>query len=143
MVVLVSCATTSQTEAPETNASTSIVTSPSNDPLWTNATYLENTTLGEGAKTITVVVEAGNKKVVFTVKTDENNLGAALTSVGLIEGSQGPYGLMVEKVNGIQAIYDKDSAYWSLSINGEYAMSGADTTPIEDGNQFEWTYTKG
>ena len=112
------------------------------DPLWDSATYTDDTELGDGSKTITVLVQAGEKTVKFTVKTDAETLGDALTQVNLITGSQGPYGLMVEKVNGIQAIYQTDNAYWGLYSKGEYSMTGADTTPISDGDQYEWVYTK-
>lgn len=137
-----------ETEAPKTPGITATATADKTseetaiDPLWETAKYTENTTLGEGSKTISVTVEAGDKSIIFTVKTDEEFLGKALMDLGIIEGSEGPYGIMVEKVNGIQAIYDVDKAYWMLTINGEYAMSGADTTPIEDGGRFKWTYSK-
>lgn len=36
-------------------------------------------------------------------------------------------------VNGIIADYDVDKTYWAFYINGEYAMSGVDTTKIEEG----------
>ena len=60
-----------------------------------------------------------------------------------MEGDPGDYGLYVKKVNGVQADYDKDQAYWGLSIGGEYAMTGVDGTEIVDGGHYEFTYTKG
>ena len=134
------------TESPETNSpagTASTTTQVTRNAIWNNAKYLEDTELGEGEKTFTVVVEALGSSVKLTVHSNEENLGSALINLGVIEGSEGPYGIMVEKVNGMQAIYDTDKAYWSLSINGEYAMSGADTTPINNGDSFTWTYTKG
>lgn len=110
--------------------------------LWADALYTEDTTLGNGAKTVFVEVIAEDKSVTFTVKTDAELLGDALVSEGLIEGTPGPYGLYIDKVNGILASWDADCAYWGLSIGGEYAMSGVDTTPIEAGAHYELTYTK-
>ena len=74
--------------------------------LWASATYTEDTTLGEGSKTITVEVTAEEKTVVFTVKTDADTVGAALLEHNLIAGDQGDYGLYVKTVNGILADFD-------------------------------------
>ena len=41
------------------------------------------------------------------------------------------------------ADYDVDRTYWSITKNGEYLMTGADTTPVEDGASYALTKTKG
>ncbi len=74
---------------------------------------------------------------VFLVKTNEETVGDALYALGLIDGEEGSYGLYIKSVNGIVADYDADSTYWSFYIDGEYAMTGASSTPIEA----EKTYT--
>ena len=74
--------------------------------VWANATYLKDTTLGSGAKTLTVEVAAEDKTVTFTVKTDKDTVGAALLEHGLIAGDESQYGLYVKVVNGITADYD-------------------------------------
>ncbi len=97
-----------------------------------------------GAKTITVdVVDANGDVTTFTINTDEEFLSGALEQEKLIEGEDGPYGLYIKSVNGIVADFDTNGAYWALSKDGEYLMSGADTTPIADGEHYELTYTKG
>ncbi len=96
-----------------------------------------------GEKVITVdVVDADGNVTTFTITTDEEFLRGALEQEQLIEGEEGAYGLYVKYVNGIRADYDKDGAYWALSKDGEALMSGVDTTPIEDGDHFELTYSK-
>lgn len=110
--------------------------------LWASATYLKDTTFGEGAKTVTVKVIADGKSVTFTVKTDAETLGDALLSHNLIAGDEGQYGLYVKVVNGITADYDVDQSYWGFSKNGEYMMTGVDGTAIADGETYELTYTK-
>ena len=110
--------------------------------LWANATYLEDTTFGEGAKTVTVKVIADGKSVTFTVKTDAKTLGEALIAHDLIAGDQGDFGLYIKFVNGIRADYDLDRRYWSFTKNGEYMMTGADMTDIADGEAYEFTYAK-
>ena len=51
-------------------------------------------------------------------------------------GDEGEYGLYVKTVNGITADYDKDGAYWAFYVNGEYASSGVDSTPIAEGESY-------
>ena len=67
----------------------------------------------------------------FEIHTDKTTVGDALLELELIEGETSEYGLYIKKVNGIEADYDKDQTYWAFYINGEYAMSGVDTTDIE------------
>lgn len=110
--------------------------------LWENALYTENTELGSGEKTLTVAVSAEEKTVTFTVKTDKDNLGEALIDCGLIAGDEGPYGLYVKFVNGIEADYDKTQTYWGVTKNGESVMTGVDLEKITDGDKYEFTYTK-
>lgn len=110
--------------------------------VWENATYRKDTELGSGAKTVVVEVKAEDQKVTFTIKTDKDTVGAALLEHGLIAGEQGAYGLYIKQVNGITADYDVDQTYWSFYINGEYAMTGVDTTEITEGATYRLEYTK-
>ena len=114
----------------------------SND-VWASATYRQDTAFGEGAKTITVEVKAQETTVVFTVKTDKSTVGEALIEHNLIEGEESQYGLYVIKVNGITADYDVNQSYWAFYIDGEYALSGVDTTEIAEGVTYHLEYTKG
>lgn len=98
----------------------------------------------QGAKTFTVeVVHADGNAKTFTYHTDEEYLGAVLLAEGLVEGEDGAYGLYILAVDGERAVYEEDSAYWSLEVNGEYAMQGADQTPVNDGDAFRLVYTRG
>ena len=110
--------------------------------LWADAKYTENVTLGEGAKTVTVDVIADNKTVTFTIMTNKDTVGDALTEHGLLEGEDSQFGLYVKKVNGIEADFDKDQTYWALYINGEYAMTGVDMTEITEGAVYRLVRTK-
>ena len=110
--------------------------------LWANATYLEDTSFGEGAKTVTVKVIVEGRSVTFTIKTDAKTLGEALLAHGLVAGDQGDFGLYIKYVNGIRADYDLDKRYWNFTKNGEYMMTGADMTEIADGEAYEFTYSK-
>ena len=112
------------------------------DALWENAAYTEDTELGEGEKTVVVEVKVEEYSVSFTIHTDKAILGDALFEHALIDGEEGPYGLYIKKVNGITADYDADQSYWAFYVNGEYAMSGVDTTNIEEGVTYSLVYTK-
>ncbi|MBR5023288.1 MAG: DUF4430 domain-containing protein [Oscillospiraceae bacterium] len=87
---------------------------------------------GEGKTSFNFeVTDLDGKTTKFLVKTDKTIVGEALLEVGLISGENGPYGLMVNSVNGISAIYEKDNAYWAFYANGEYATKGVDSTEID------------
>lgn len=97
-----------------------------------------------GGKTFTVTVQHkdGTEKV-FTYQSDEEYLGAVLLAEGLIQGDESEFGLMVTTVDGETADYSVDQSYWALYIGEDYATTGADQTPIHDGDAFKWVYTIG
>ncbi len=116
--------------------------SPDNTGVWENAAYTENTTLGTGKNTLTVTVEANGKSIDFTIKTDKTVVGDALKEHKLIDGEEGPYGLYVKVVNGIEADYDKDQSYWSFEKDGEAMLTGVDNTEFMNGDSYELVRTK-
>ncbi len=89
------------------------------------------------------VIELDGTKKEFTVEyNDEKSVGEALVNEGLISGSDSQYGLMVDTVNGQKYDYNADGVYWSFNIDGEYAMTGVDSTPIEDGKTYSFVATE-
>ena len=107
------------------------------------ALFGEKPVVGSKAITIAVVNSLG-EETTYSVKTDALYLAGAMNDAeGLAyEGAQGPYGLMIESVNGERAVYSESGAYWSLSVNGEYGNYGADQQPVEDGDAFVIAYTR-
>lgn len=102
------------------------------------------TVLGEGAVSFRfTVVDLEGSETAFEIHTDETTVGAALLAVELIAGDNGDYGLYVTSVNGITADWDKDQTYWALYIDGEYAMTGIDTTEINPESAYSLVLTKG
>ena len=96
----------------------------------------------QGAKTYTLtVVHADHNSKNFTLHTDEEYLGPALKNEKLISGTESEFGMMVEVVDGEQAIWEKDGAYWAFYIGDEYAQTGVDSTPVNDGDSFKLEYT--
>ena len=110
--------------------------------VWESATYRKDMQFGEGAKTVIVEVKAEEQLVTFTIKTDKETVGAALLEHNLIAGEESQYGLYVKVVNGMTADYDVDQSYWAFYINGEYAMTGVDSTTITEGVIYQLAYTK-
>ncbi len=106
-------------------------------PIFKEMYYIEDTELGEGAKTVTVDVIVNKTTVTFTIHTDAKTLGEALLEHRLIEGDQGEYGLYIKRVNGVLADYDVDKHYWGFYKNGEMMMTGVDGTDIADGEHYE------
>ena len=80
-----------------------------------------------------VTTDLEGKETTHTIKTDAATVGEALIKEGIIKGHTTDYGLYVDEVNGIALDWDKDGKYWAFYINGEYAMTGVDTTNVEDG----------
>ena len=110
--------------------------------VWADAVYTEDTTLGEGEKTFALELEVGEHLITFTINTDADTVGDALLALDLIAGEESSYGIYVKVVNGMEADYDKDQRYWALMIDGEYAMSGVDTTEITEGTVYRLVYAK-
>lgn len=89
-----------------------------------------------------IVVDKAGAETSFNISTDKKMVGDALIEEGLIEGEEGAYGLYVKKVNGILADYSIDQTYWAFYVNGEYAFSGVDTTPVEEGAIYSFKVEK-
>ena len=83
-----------------------------------------------------VAVDLDGNETKYEIHTEEKLVGTALIAHGLIAGEDGPYGLYVKTVNGITLDYDKDGKYWSLLIDGEYAMTGVDMTEAVAGSTY-------
>jgi len=111
--------------------------------IWADAIYAEDTELGQGKKTVLVEVIAEDKTVTFTIHSDKEILGDALTEHGLIEGEKGAYGLYVKKVNGITADWNTDHTYWAFYEKDAYAMTGVDATTIQEGVLYALVRTAG
>ena len=104
---------------------------------------VESNVLGEGDTKFTLsVVDQDGNETQFEIHTDKETVGEALLECGLVEGDEGEFGLYVKKVNGIEADYDKNGTYWAFYINGEYAMSGVDTTEIEADTSYAFKIEK-
>ena len=97
----------------------------------------QTTVLGEGSKTMdfTVVDKEGITHL-YTIHTDAETVGQALMELELIDGEEGPYGLYIKSVLGQVLDYETDGMYWGVYVNGDYALTGVDQTPITEGDAY-------
>lgn len=92
-----------------------------------------------GDKTVVVEVVHGDASTKeFTYHTDAEYLGEVLVSEGLAEGEDSAYGLFITTVDG-ETAQDSLRQWWCITREGERVDTGADTTPIADGDHFELT----
>lgn len=97
----------------------------------------------KGDKHFTVtVVHSNGTETTFECSTDEEFLDKALLSDGIITGHDDMYGLVIDTADGEEAIWERDSAYWSLYIGDAYATTGISQTPVEDGAHYKLVYEK-
>lgn len=98
---------------------------------------------GNGEKSFVFkVVDLDGTEKSFDITTEAKTVGEALLAEELISGTTSEYGLMVDTVNGIKYDYTADGAYWAFYIDGEYAMTGVDSTEITDGATYSFVATK-
>ncbi len=101
------------------------------------------TVLGEGQTVFSLqVTDADGNESAFEIHTNQKTVGAALLEVELIAGEDSAYGLYVKTVNGVTVDYNADGKYWAFYINGEYAMTGVDSTDITDGAVYSFKVEK-
>ena len=130
---------TENTADTQKNTETAIV----NTETTVDAAAAQEIILGEGSVKFTfIVVDADGNETNFVVSTDKETVGDALLELNLIEGDDSEYGLYVKTVNGITADYDTDGTYWAFYVNGEYASTGVDSTPVNEGDTYEFKVEK-
>ena len=96
-----------------------------------------------GEKEITVVVVHGDgTEAEFQYQTDAEYLGQVLTDNGLVGGTESAYGLFITTVDG-ETADEGLQQWWCITRDWEMLSTGADQTPIADGEQYELTLTEG
>ena len=98
------------------------------------------TETGSKAYSVTVVHKDGTVKD-FAYRTDAEYLAEALLEEGLVAGEESQYGLTIITVDGEDAVWDTDNAYWAIWVGEEMAMTGASEIPVYDGSNYKLEYT--
>lgn len=128
------------TEAPETTSEeeqTSDTSEAVDINLEPSEGLVDGSTIGEGETSFTLVVtDKDGSDITVTVLTDKTTVGEALLELGVIAGEESEYGLYVKTVNGTTLDYATDGMYWAFYIDGEYAMTGVDSTEIVAGSTY-------
>lgn len=96
---------------------------------------------GSKALTLTVAYADGSTDE-FCFTTDAEFLRGALEEQQLVAGDESEYGLFIKTVNGVTAD-EGQQQWWCLTRGGAEVMTGVDSTPIADGDQFELTLKTG
>ena len=125
----------------ETKEAVVDILSQSDESIWKDATYTEDTTFGTGKTMINLEVSASGKTVNFTINTDREILSDALLDLDLISGNSSEQGFYVTTVDGMYADYDKDGTYWALYKGTEYSETSADKTKIEADKTYAFVYS--
>lgn len=90
-----------------------------------------------GSKTVTVqIVHGDGSEKELTFRTDAEYLGEILRPDGLVQGTEGEFGMYVTTVDGETA--DEDiQQWWGFYSDGEMLMYGMDELPVADGEHYE------
>ena len=94
-----------------------------------------------GDKSIQVlVVHADGQTRSFTLNTQQAYLGPALVEGGVVEDNPAAHGLYILTADG-ETVDEANQEWWKLTKSGELLTTGVDSTPVEDGGQYELTLT--
>ncbi len=104
--------------------------------VWENATYLKDTTVGEGAKEIKIDVEAEGQKITLTIKTDKETLGEALYALELINDAS-----FFDTLNGMKADFNKNQMFWKFMKGEETMNHGVGDEKISGGEHYRFLMT--
>ena len=96
-----------------------------------------NTTVGDGAKSVSFTVEADGKIITITLKTDKDTLGEAMFEQDLINDAS-----FFNVLNGMEASWEKDQAYWAFYEGDTMMPYGVNDQEINGGESFRFVYTK-
>lgn len=96
-----------------------------------------------GSKTVIVdIIHKDGQTNTFTLQTDAEYLGEAMQNQGLLEGTDGPYGMYVLTVDG-ETVDENNQEWWGYTKSGETVNYGVDLCPIADGEHYEFTFNIG
>ncbi len=78
----------------------------------------------------------------YTQKTEADNLLDAIDDFKniTVDGSFSEYGFYMTSVNGVEADWDADNAYWAVYVNGDYGQYSLDNQPITEGDTYSLVY---
>lgn len=91
-----------------------------------------------GDKTVTVeITHADGSEKIVELNTDAEYLWDAMFDRGLIDGTDSDYGKWVTTVDG-ETADEANGNYWLFTRGGDWVETSCDTTPIADGESYEF-----
>ena len=139
---LTGCAQTpASTEAPKTEAQTEAPKTEAQTEAQTEARpQIQPEELGEGSTMIYLdVTDRDGGTSSYAIHTDAETVGEALAALDIIEGENGMYNTVCEQTLD----WETDHMYWAFYIDGEYAPTGLDQTPVTADAHYALTATAG
>lgn len=136
---LTGCAQKPETssEAPRTEAQTQAA------PQTTEAAPADSQApkeLGEGTTVFRLdVTDKEGVTASYAIHTDAETVGAALSNLKVISGENGLYDTVFDETLD----WNADHMYWAFYIDGVYAPTGLDETPINENAVYALTATAG
>ena len=95
--------------------------------------------VSEDAESSREIISQDEHVTTSHIKTSKTTVGEALLELGIIDGDDMEYGLMVKVVEELGA---DSNSYWEFQIDGDYAMTGVDSTEIEENVVYSFVLTK-
>lgn len=96
---------------------------------------------GEKTLTISVLHSDGTQRS-FTLQTDAADLWDAMDEAGLIAGTDRAYGKWITQVDG-ETADEAHNQWWVFTRSGQWVETACDTTPIADGETYEFSIYAG
>lgn len=91
---------------------------------------------------IEVISERDGYSETTDCKSDAEHLGEFLRTFEGCEWQESDYGIYITGFDGMQE--DMDNQYWwSVNVNGESSMTGADEIPLQDGDTYSFILMQG
>ena len=104
------------------------------------ATETENTQKTKAFSVVIVHKDGATKTL--PLETEEEYLGAALLSAGVVEAEENRFGMHIKKADGEKAVFEEDGAYWAVYVGEEPATKSTDLTPVEQDKVYKLIYTQ-
>lgn len=112
---------------------------PSSDKGNTGSSVSNSVSQSQIEITVKLVLSEEEEKI-FELKTEKQTLGDALYENGLVSKEEYTSGFYTV-IDGVRADYNEDGAWWCVTKSGEMTTVGMNEQAIENGDQFEITYT--
>ena len=100
------------------------------------------TPAADGKQVTVTVTHKDGTATDIVLNTQEETLGRALVTGGVVEDNQSTYGLYILTADG-ETVDEANEEWWCITRGGEQVMTGADEVAIADGDAFELTFTVG